>query len=114
MTIKMFEVRDRATFIPVVAIQLGSDNEAERWLLSRSGFGQSEEEQQQYLLLIRISDQECHYDPFYWKSRRTMREAHLYIRDNFEVLETGAVVDIEYILNESPERKVSERLEVRE
>ena len=37
MNVKLLEIRDRATFIPAIAIQLGSRSEEERWLLSRSG-----------------------------------------------------------------------------
>jgi hypothetical protein len=106
MQVKMFEIRDRATFLPVIAIHLDFDNEVEQWLLSRIGFGTA----MKYVLLIK--GDECEYDPYVWTSRRTLRTAHLFIRDNFEILETGSVIDVEFILNESPEPKISERLEL--
>ena len=39
MQVKLFEVRDSATFIPAIAIKLSARNEAEHFLLFRSGYG---------------------------------------------------------------------------
>jgi hypothetical protein len=40
---------------------------------------------------------------------RTYQIAHQYIVENWSVLESGAVVDVEHILGETDEPKVSER-----
>ena len=39
-----------------------------------------------------------------------MKEAHAYIAGHFEELESGAVIDVEFILGETAEAKKSERL----
>ena len=50
------------------------------------------------------------YDPFAWGSdTRTYQVAHQYIIDHFDELESGAVVDVEFILKETTEPKKSER-----
>ena len=45
MTSKIIEIRDDGTFIPALAIRLGSPNERERHLLARSGFGRTFDEE---------------------------------------------------------------------
>lgn len=39
METKIFEIRDRATFIPVMATKMKSDDNVERWYLRRMGYG---------------------------------------------------------------------------
>lgn len=39
MESKIIEIRDSGTFIPALAVRLGSSDERERYLLARSGFG---------------------------------------------------------------------------
>ena len=42
-------------------------------------------------------------DPYGWSSRsRTKREAHLYIRDHWDALADGDIVDVARILGETP------------
>ena len=38
MEIKLLEIRDRATFLPVYAISTEPSNDAQRYLLRRAGF----------------------------------------------------------------------------
>lgn len=54
MVSKIIEIRDSGTFIPALAIRLGSPNERERYLLSRSGFGHTFEDQIEYIVLCKI------------------------------------------------------------
>jgi len=54
MQTKLLEIRDRATFIPVLAIQCLPGNEEERYLLSRAGYGVTCAEQERYILLAQI------------------------------------------------------------
>jgi hypothetical protein len=113
MLAKMFEVRDRATFIPVLAVQLGSKDEAEAWLLGRLGF-MPRYCQCHYVILLKLTEgaEKCVVDPGDWPEfPRTMPTAHKYIKTNFGELEPGAVIDVEFILGEKPSIKVSERLE---
>ena len=132
MTSKIIEIRDRGTFIPALAIRLGSPNEAERYLLARSGFGRTFEDQSEYIVLCKINGGEpceCHIDPFSWgQNPRTMFVAHLYLlnrhqelegregiraadkHDGFDSLPQGAVVDVEHILGIRSEPKLAEAL----
>lgn len=111
---KIFEIRDRGTFIPVMAVKLGSHNPfkpnwqiEEDYLIRRVGFS----DDVNYVLLTILSSLETNYEPTAWTSERTIGNAHKYILDNFDILKGGEVVDIEYILGETKELKVSERLE---
>ncbi len=104
MIVKTLEVRDSMTCISVVAIKPGPRNEAERHLWARCGFGTDAAAQSRYVLVAKLSGNRgmLTSDPYAQRSTdRTMREAHLYIREHFDELANGAVVDIEYILGES-------------
>ena len=115
MVSKIIEIRDSGTFIPALAVRLGSPNERERYLLARSGFGHTMEDQSDYVVLCKINGGEpcsAHIDPFTWgQNPRTMFVAHMYLlnrhqelnpererHDGFDALPQGAVVDVEYIL----------------
>lgn len=113
MKIKTFEIRDSLTFIPAMAIQMGSRCEAERWLFARSGYASMEADQDQCIILMRIDTCEAHYDLYEWKptSCRTMAVAHSYLLGAFDIIaDSGDVIDVEYILKETPTKKVSERI----
>lgn len=107
MEIKLFEIRDRVTFISSIAIGLDSNNESERFLLARAGFGISNENQKRYILFGRLSDLKLEYD--FKSDTRTMSVAHNYIKENWNNLKSGDVIDIEYILGEANKPKESER-----
>jgi hypothetical protein len=111
MITKTFEIRDSATFMPVLGIQLSSNNEADQYLLARAGFGVTSEAQATYIICLKLTGYEQSYDPYYW-GNRTMRVAHQYIKDNFSKLESGSVIDVQYILGETKEAKKSERITV--
>jgi hypothetical protein len=110
MVSKVFEVRDRATCIPVLATQFGSENAQERWLFWRAGFSRDDASQKEHVLLVRIID--CNYkasaDPYSWGDR-TYQTAHIYISKNFDKLRPGQVIDVEFILGEVEVPKISER-----
>lgn len=107
MNSKTIEIRDRMTFIAALAVQLEPECEKDRALLARAGFGRSPFEQREYVLLIKLTDAKCNHDPFAWGDR-TMRVAHQYILGHWADLESGAVVDVEFILGETTEPKQSE------
>lgn len=114
--IKLFEVRDRGTFLPCMAIQLscavnklGGYNEDERYLLSRAGFGKTYHQQEKYVLLNILGENNIFYETHVW-TNRTRLIAHEYIRDHWDELESGQVIDVEYILGETDAPKVSESL----
>lgn len=112
MKTKTFEVRDRMTFIPVLAVKLDPTCEAERYLLARSGYGRLPDEQSKYILLVKLSggNGPARCDPFEWDGR-TMRAAHTFIEVHFDEMETGEVVDAEFILGEKKEPAISDALE---
>lgn len=110
MTSKTFEIRDRGTFIPVLAIRLDPATEADRFLISRAGYGKTPELQAGYILMIKLIDaSKSNYDPYKWTDPE-LREAHLHIRANFDSLPTGDVIDLEFLRGETSVKKLSEAI----
>ena len=110
MTLKLFEIRDSMTFIPVAALRLDSINviPEELWLLGRGGFRHDSES----VFVMKLQTGGGEYDPFRWDcSSRTMQVAHLYIEEHFAELNSGDVVDVEFIMGLTKQPKISERLE---
>ncbi|MCF8566876.1 hypothetical protein LLE49_19330 [Alicyclobacillus tolerans] len=105
---KAFEIRDAATFIPVIATALASTSFEEAYLIGRAGY--TNYTGPTPVAVTRLTDLRAAADAGYWPNR-TMHFAHQYIEQHFHELETGAVVDVEYILGERSAPKVSERLE---
>lgn len=109
MEIKCLEIRDEGTFIPVICIRPVPVNEQQRYLLRRDGYhGDSTER-----CIIMINAQ-CHgvaYDPYSWgRDMRTKGNAHAYITKHWHELSDGSVVDVQFILGETTEPKMSEAL----
>lgn len=103
MLSKALEVRDRMTFVPVLAVQLVPNGLGQRYLLQRVGYRSSE------VMLTKLSGETiATADVHHWGDR-TMSVAHRYIRENFDRLLDGDVVDVEFILGETKELKRSER-----
>lgn len=116
METKLFEIRDTATFIPVMAVKLNPTCGEEMYLLGRAGYGLTPVAQAEYVLLWRIAGEvhQATCDPYQWPGGpvvRTMPQAHEYIIEHWDDLTSGDVVDVEFILGETSERKVSERLD---
>jgi hypothetical protein len=99
MKVKLFEVRDRMTLVPAMAIQVSG---ADGWLMRRAGF------ESPMVYLVKLATEECKYDPYNWNCN-TMRYAHHYIQEHFDELEDGQVIDAEFIRGERPAPRVSER-----
>ncbi len=101
MIIKFLEIRDRATFIPAMAVQImGGDS----WMLRRFGF----DNYIKYIFLIRLDTLIGHLNEFEWDNR-TMSVAHKYIIAMWYEINNEDVIDVEYILGESSVKKISER-----
>jgi len=109
MQVKCLEIRDRATFVPVICIWPTPDNPAQRYLLRRDGYRGSESEP-----CVIMIDAQCRgvaYDAYDWgKDPRTKGTAHNYITMHWSELRDGDVIDVEFILGETKTKKVSERL----
>lgn len=113
MIAKTFEIRDRATFIPVLAVKLRPGCEADRYLFGRAGYGTAPEVQGAFVMVCRVDGGEgfATSNQHRWNDgSRTMRRAHHHIREHFDDLESGAVIDVEFLSGETPAPKVSERL----
>lgn len=135
MNLKLFELRDRMTFIPIFAfrcrptgmrdtqhditqvpsfIAAANQYAAERYLLSRAGFGP--DGMSDCAIIGRLecelpAHSECTHSPECHNSPRTFVVAHEYIEVHWDELESGAVIDVEFILGETKEAKVSERVQ---
>jgi hypothetical protein len=114
METKLFEVRDRATFIPVLAVRLKPGCEEDRYLLARSGYGRSPADQGRYVYMSKIAggSGRATCDPNDWghDGTRTLAVAHAHIVQHWGNLLTGDVLDVEFILGEATAPKVPERL----
>lgn len=107
LTTKFFEIRDSVTFIPVIATALVSETREEIYLLRSSGYNN----QVNTVMVTRLDDCLSANSPFEWPNR-TMQVAHAHIEANFHLLESGEVVDVQFILGETDHAKISQRLEV--
>lgn len=106
MKCKVLEVRDRATFIPVLAVDMNPTNDEQVYLLRRCGYpcdGRAN------IAITNLSADggKCWNDPPAWGGR-TYPVAHQYIIDHWGLLKDGDVVDVEFILGETKQPKVSE------
>lgn len=112
METKLFEVRDRKTFVVVMCTRLSPSNEADRYLLAMTGFGLREEVQQRYFLYAGIKEGRIAYGiGDHNMAVRTHPIAHAHIEKHWEELTSGDVIDVEFILGEAEAPKISQRLE---
>lgn len=109
MITKFLEIRDNGTMIPVLAIELHADTREERYLLERSGY---DEENNNYIVLWQMDGGygTATSDSFRWGRNRTMSTAHRLIKEFWNELYSGDVVDVEFMLGETTEKKPAERL----
>jgi hypothetical protein len=105
MNTKMFEIRDAGTFIPVVCIEMQSGSSQEDYLLRRLGFSHNNV----LIQMVWISSGKTQYDYEKWNDR-TLLTAHKFIAENWSALESGDVIDVEFILGETSAAKPSERI----
>lgn len=105
---KFFEIRDHMTCMPAIGIKMSRKdrNPSERFLLGNAGYGPGGRD---LILLVFIGINQCHYDPHQWGAGdRTRYNAHKYIQDNFDTLESGQVIDVEFIIGETRVPKKSD------
>lgn len=116
METKLFELRDRGTFIPIIATLMCSDDPAEVYLLRRTGYsGECPKKSllpflHPLILLDRLTGGCSDCDPHseHGGGKRTFPTAHQYIQDHWSELVSGQVIDVEFILGETDHPKVSE------
>lgn len=107
METKLIEIRDRATFIAAVAMRVAPANDQQRYLLRRSGYSDTWDD----VILMPLDCTNVNYDPYKWTGARTLHHAHLWIREHFDTLKDGDVVDVQFILGETGSPKQSERVD---
>ncbi len=121
MRAKLLEIRDRATFIVVVAIDMNPDAmtgtmqsveryDAQKYLLRRHGYP-CDGKPNIAIARAAANGDRFSNDPYYWRGR-TYPVAHNYIIEHWAALRDGDVVDVEFILGETTTKKISERFEV--
>jgi len=111
MDCKTIEIRDCGTFIPALAIRLEPTNDSDNYLLSRAGFGPTPDYQCTHIILMSLNQpNRCEHNAHSWASgSRTMPAAHQWLELHFDEIESGEVLDVEFILGERTTKKLSER-----
>jgi hypothetical protein len=106
MKAKALEIRDDGTFIPALAVDMNPTTDEQVYLLRRCGYPC--DGRPNILLTALYGDGMATNDPYAWGGR-TWPVAHNYIIDHWSELRDGDVVDVSFILGETPCPKVSER-----
>ena len=115
MEVILVEIRDSMTFIPAMVIRLDPRDETERYLLGRAGYGMTRTDQSGYIILCKLDGDKlaAQHDPYEWAhTGRTMQVAHDWLLKHWPEIDTGAVIDVQFILGETAQPKQSERLTV--
>lgn len=113
---KIFELRDRGTLIPWLAIRLAYPmSEAERALWKRAGYGSVPEESDCIIQgPAHCSGESARGEVLgynaQWISNNRTRMAAVFIRENFDALASGQVIDVRTVLGEAAEPVRSEIL----
>lgn len=113
METKLFEVRDRMTFLPVICVKLQPGNEADGYLLAMTGYGLLPKTQRQYILMGKLQTgdlKNCPQDHGGYPGVRTLPIAHQHIEKHWDELTSGDVIDVEFILGEMAAPKIAQRL----
>jgi hypothetical protein len=127
---KILEIRDTATYFAVLCTDMNPDiddiapltaesprerileradrYDAQRYHLRRRGFP-CDGRPNITLHHINSGGERACNDPTYWEDR-TYAVAHNYIIDHWAELKDGDVIDVEFILGETTEKKISERI----
>jgi hypothetical protein len=118
MKVKLLELRDEGTFIPLLCVDMNptipespygtkADPGAQRYLLRRCGYP-CDGEPNIAITHLSCDGMACSNDSYFW-SDRTYAVAHRYIIEHWADLKDGDVIDVQFILGETKEPKVSER-----
>lgn len=113
MTFKYIEIRDSATCIDVMTFRFDLPDSAYfplRRALWKHGYGRDPEDWARYTYVLRLDTGECHFEPEHWnpKMGRTMQKAHEVIHREFNALNFGDVVDVQFELGETTTKKTAE------
>jgi len=108
---KIIEVRDVGTILSVLFIRLSAESASEKFLLERAGYGRRPDN---YILAIDLTHPlRIWLSPFETRmatqGARTFYLAHEEMTRNWENYRHGDVLDVQYVLGETPSPKISER-----
>jgi len=106
METKIFEVRDRATTMPAVAILMQPTNRREHLILRHAGYSCSPGDD--VILFGHLEGGKFAYDVYEWNGNSTRMTAHDYISKNWAKLNSGDVICTEFIRGERTEPKETE------
>jgi len=105
MKTKLLEIRDEATMIIALCVDMNPDTEFQYKALWRYGYPC--DESPNILITHSSGGKVAENDPYSWGDR-TMTVAHNYIIEHWNELNEGDVVDVSFILGETKQPKVSE------
>lgn len=116
MNVKILEVRDEGTFIPMLCVDMnpergvdgGARYRAQRYLLRRCGYP-CDDKPNIAISPLNASGYPLWNDPYAWGGR-TYPVAHKHIIEHWNELKDGDVIDVQFILGETKAPKASERL----
>lgn len=114
METKLFEIRDRGTFLPVICVKMEAEIEEERYLLAITGYGLQKKTQAKYILMGKLQSPDLKFEPFEHAGYPVVRSlpiAHEYVRTHWDELKSGDMIDVEFISGETSEKKTPQRLE---
>lgn len=90
--IKFIEIRDEGTFIPAMATRIhGADN----WLVRASGYGRTS----YYVILTQLNGPVSQYNASKW-GKGTMWTVHDYIKEHWDEIKDGDLIDARFIRGE--------------
>ena len=111
MEVKWLEIRDRGTLIPAFAFTTAQFYEAkDAGLIKQAGFAIGEH----YVILGRFHESAMNWDSEEWGDvrasppERTMTVAHRWISRNWAGIQSGDVIDVEFILGDTDRPKTSD------
>lgn len=117
MNVKLLELRDEGTFIPLLCVDMNPDRSddpmrdgighAQRYLLRRCGYP-CDSRPNIAISHLSADGRPLSNDPYSWGGR-TYPVAHTYIIEHWADLRDGDVVDVQFILGETAAPKKSER-----
>ena len=115
MKVKVLDIRDEGTFIPVLAVDMNPYRDmemqepdfAQLYLLRRCGYP-CDGRPNIAITDLNMDGGKAWNDPHAWGGR-TYPVAHNYIIEHWESLKDGDVIDVSFILGETTAPKVSER-----
>lgn len=107
MQVKILEIRDEGTHIPILAVKMLADNETQAWYVhGRCGYPR---DGTSIAITPLGGERNFSCDPYHWAGNRTLAYAHNYIIDHWDELSDGDVVDAEFAAGQRTEPRTSER-----